>query len=148
MCHADIIVFYSLKFNPKLQTQTKRVYYEKGKHPIKKIDKMYLLFKEESRVYKKGRMPSQTRVITRKRLNEIKELLQDKVRDDVNVDEILSEIAKIFNYDPTLSAYDEKRNEIMKAYRNRKKEEGISTYVTSGGKAAYERKKQMSTPSQ
>lgn len=84
---------------------------------------------------------SQTRVITRKRLDEIGELLKTHLKSEDELEGVLKGIASIFNFDPTKSTYDENRRRVTQEYRDRKKAEGITTYITSGGKVAYQKRK-------
>ena len=59
--------------------------------------------------------------------------------------QILDILKKVFDFDPNVSTY----NEIVKASidknRQKMKEHGISTYVSSGSKASYYKKKQKDT---
>lgn len=44
-------------------------------------------------------------------------------------------------FDPTANTYNEKVAASIKKYREKKKAEGISTYVSSGSKKSYEKRK-------
>lgn len=55
---------------------------------------------------------------------------------------VMSIIRDTFKFHPDASIYSEKAKQQTQAFRQRRKEQGISTYVSSGKKASYERKKQ------
>ena len=55
---------------------------------------------------------------------------------------ILEMLKSIMKFDPTISTYSENMRICSEKRRNKLKEEGISTYISSGCKAAYYKKKE------
>ena len=81
--------------------------------------------------------------MSKKRYEEITKLLRDELQDS-QVERILKKFCEIMKYDPEAKTihkkpcvYDEKQAANIKNYRQRKLEEGISTYITSGTKKYY-----------
>jgi hypothetical protein len=62
-------------------------------------------------------------------------------------DKFLKELCEVLSFDPDKSSYNEAQKECIKKYRDRKKLEGISTYISSGNKKCYEKKKALKTNS-
>ena len=58
-------------------------------------------------------------------------------------DKFLKELCEVLSFDPNKSSYSEAQKESIKNYRERKKLQGISTYVSSGNKKCYEKKKAL-----
>lgn len=62
-----------------------------------------------------------------------------------NGEDVIRLFQSIFDFDPSKPITDKKYSpkvaEYIKSYRQRKKDEGISTYVSSGVKSAYHKKK-------
>lgn len=77
--------------------------------------------------------------MTRKRFYEIKARLEHETELDVAT--VMNAIQDVLNFDPDASLYNQKRMEQNKAYRERKKAEGISTYLSTGAKNYYYRQK-------
>ena len=79
------------------------------------------------------------RTFSKSRYFEIEKLMNDTFPDQSR--QILDILKKVFDFDPNVSTY----NEIVKASidknRQKMKEHGISTYVSSGSKASYYKKK-------
>lgn len=72
-------------------------------------------------------------------------MLHAEIHDDQHVNSILEKFCEIMQFDPEASqykAYTKNMEKARKAYVERKKEEGISTYISTGRKAHYYRKKQ------
>lgn len=87
-----------------------------------------------------------TSVMSKKRYHEIEEALRVAIPDPVQHAEIMSRICEIMKYDPTKSMYTPEVKERSMKWRRKKAEElGVTTYVTSGMKAYYERSKEVKT---
>ena len=56
---------------------------------------------------------------------------------------VLQKICEVLSFDPNKSSYSEAQKECIQKYRERKKLQGISTYVSSGNKKCYEKKKAL-----
>jgi hypothetical protein len=79
--------------------------------------------------------------MSKKRYDEITKLLKAELDDEERVEGILKGFCEIMKYDPEAKTvhkkpcvYDEKQAANIRNYRQRKLEEGISTYITSGTK--------------
>jgi hypothetical protein len=70
------------------------------------------------------------------------ELLKSKVTDVEMLTMVLDTFKEAFVFDPEKSSYDCHKAQQIKAYRGRKKAEGISTYISSGVKGSYYKRKQ------
>jgi len=57
-------------------------------------------------------------------------------------EKVLSTLCKVLQCDPSLSTYDSDAADSIRMYRARKKEQGISTYVSSGMKNMYEKQRE------
>ena len=55
----------------------------------------------------------------------------------------LNAFKTLMNFDPEISIYNEQIKKTIMERRHRLKEQGISTYISSGQKAFYERKKAL-----
>ena len=60
-----------------------------------------------------------------------------------HVDELMETIRRVMKFDPSQNTYDEKQGQRIKSLRDRKKAEGVSTYVSTGQKQMYWRKKEL-----
>ena len=77
-----------------------------------------------------------------RRYKDICALIQRTTSDPEEAQQILAEFHTIMNLtEEKINSYHENLAESVKRYRNRKKEQGISTYITSGRKQQYEREK-------
>lgn len=76
---------------------------------------------------------------TKKRYNELMDFVRSRTTSDT-AEEIDAKIKALFDFDPNKSTYDKDKK---KAYKEKKKAEGISTYITSGAKTAYYRNKEL-----
>ena len=56
---------------------------------------------------------------------------------------ILDIIKEVFDFDPNASTYNENIKASIDKRRQKLKEQGISTYISSGSKASYYKKKQL-----
>lgn len=77
---------------------------------------------------------------SKKRYHEIETKIEAKYATDMASD-IMSIIRDVLKFDPETSTYDEDNARKIKEYRAKKKAEGISTYISSGMKASYEKRK-------
>lgn len=80
--------------------------------------------------------------MSKKRYQEYADLVFDKIQDQVVAEELLKGLCDIMKFDPDkkhdkTGRYNEKQAKWIKEYRERKKENGISTYITSGAKSYY-----------
>ena len=82
--------------------------------------------------------------INKKRYAEIYNQVCSKV-DSPTALEIMDIIKEVLQFDPLATTYNEKAAQKIKEYRERKKAEGISTYISSGTKASYHKNKCVST---
>lgn len=64
-------------------------------------------------------------------------------RGEEEASQILNRLCTILNFDPNMSSYSVEKREKTYEYRNKLKEQGISTYVSSGVKKIYEKKKKI-----
>lgn len=91
--------------------------------------------------------PKSIGTLTKIKYNQICDVLKENVSDVNAVELITMQIREILNFDPEAKAeykgYTKKHGEYIKAYRERKKQEGISTYVSSGRKKQYDTMKQQ-----
>lgn len=91
--------------------------------------------------------------MSKKRYHEYASLVLKTVDDPQVAEALLAGLREILKFDPTLklestsksTPYDEKHAQRIKNYRQRLKEKGISTYISSGAKAHYHAKKQSAT---
>ena len=81
-----------------------------------------------------------SRTLSKKKYEELVRALYEKHDKDV-ADSMLSIFREVFKFDPYMSTYTEENAKRIKEYRQRKKEEGISTYVSSGLKKFREKQK-------
>ena len=76
--------------------------------------------------------------MTKKRYYEIQKRLEDEMKlSSDTVLQVMTVIKDVLNFDPNVTLYDERSKQRLKEYREKKKQEGISTYITSGTKAYY-----------
>lgn len=78
--------------------------------------------------------------MTKKRFAEFTSFVTDCYGEET-ASTIAKKLQEILNFDPNAPMYNQKRMEQTKAYRERKKAEGISTYLSTGAKAYYYRQK-------
>lgn len=82
-------------------------------------------------------------VLSKKRFNEIVELLEKRYGRD-GLDDVIKDFCDIMKFDPSGSRYTpELGKKMIESRRKRAELLGVSTYVTGGGKKAYEKKKKM-----
>ena len=86
--------------------------------------------------------PKGKALMSKKRFYELQESLNNEYSPQ-DVSKILDMVCKTLNFDPTANTYTATQGEHTRAYRNKKKEEGISTYITSGRKAYVEKQKAL-----
>lgn len=79
-------------------------------------------------------------IISKTRYYEFRDRLIKKCDKDV-AEELLESFKEIFKFDPNISLYTEKAKEAILERRRKLKEQGISTYESSGAKLYYHRKK-------
>jgi hypothetical protein len=86
---------------------------------------------------------STTSSMSKRRYKEIGDKLRDLIGDEGKYEEAMRSIREIMNYDPEKTIkYTAETGRRIKEYRERKKEQGISTYVSSGAKAYYHKHKE------
>lgn len=66
--------------------------------------------------------------------------------EDETVSKIMERIRFVMQFDPDRSTYTKEQAAKIKAYRSRMKEQGVSTYVTSGRKKYLENVKHAARP--
>jgi len=93
---------------------------------------------EETKTYKSSVTLSKVKYA------DLERSLRDKYDEEL-VEGFLQVMRETLQFDPSMSSYDTKRSQQIREYRARKKAEGVSTYVTSGMKQAYEKRKKNST---
>jgi hypothetical protein len=90
-----------------------------------------------------NKVPSAS-VLSKKRYHEIEEVLSGLIPDPNQHALAMAKICEIMKYDPTRNVYTPEVKERNAKWRRKKAEElGVTTYVTSGMKAYYERTKQV-----
>ena len=85
-----------------------------------------------------------SRTMSKKKYYEIVDALS-KIYTENEVERITGVIREVMRFDPTVTLYDEKAKESIKARRERLKSQGISTYESSGAKAYYHKNKNNKT---
>lgn len=70
-------------------------------------------------------------------------VLESKYEDKDLVADILKTLCETIHFDPNVSTYNDAQFERIKARRNRLKEQGVSTYISSGSKASYHNRKAL-----
>lgn len=81
-------------------------------------------------------------IMSKKRYMEIQKTLEEHIADDATLNTVMASIRTIMRYDPDKSAYTPEIKQRQVEWRRRKAQElGVTTYVTSGMKAHYERSK-------
>ena len=85
---------------------------------------------------KKGK---RIRTFSKSRYFEIEKKMTDSFPDQSI--QILDILKKVFDFDPNASTYNENVKACIDKNRQKMKEHGISTYVSSGSKASYYKKK-------
>lgn len=78
--------------------------------------------------------------LSQSRYNKIVEFLESNMSQ--HKDDVLCMIHNVLNYDPDDNTQKEKRRQYCKQYYERKKAEGISSYIITGQKNLYYRRKQ------
>jgi hypothetical protein len=80
-------------------------------------------------------------LMSKKRFNEIKELLINTYGIE-RLNDTLEKICEIMHFDPEASTYTPNKGKKIMANRKKRAEElGVSTYVTSGAKAFYDKQR-------
>jgi len=80
--------------------------------------------------------------LSKKRYAEIRDAYQELLEKE-QVDKCMEILCEVLKFDPNGKTYTKERGAYLKAYRDKLKEEGISTYVSSGMKAAYHKRKEL-----
>lgn len=86
---------------------------------------------------------SSASTLSKKRYEEFGKGLLEILDDQEKVESALKLLRDIMKFDPEACTYTPEQAKKIKAYREKKKEEGISVYVSSGCKASYEKKKML-----
>jgi hypothetical protein len=84
-----------------------------------------------------------TRSFSKKKYYEMEQEIEKRYGEE-ETQEIMRIFCEVLKFDPNQTVYTERMKECIKARRERLKAEGISTYVSCGAKAYYERKKALS----
>ncbi len=79
-----------------------------------------------------------TRTLSKKKYYELEEQLKNDFNEE-QVETIMSKLRAVLHFDPNISVYTEKMKDSIYRRREMLKEAGVSTYVSSGTKAFYER---------
>lgn len=82
--------------------------------------------------------------LTKQKYQELCQVLESTVNNKECIQQLLLALKQVLDFDPDASTYTKEQAERIKAYRNKKKEEGVSTYVSSGAKSAYHKRKVLS----
>ena len=80
-------------------------------------------------------------LLTKGRYKELCNALTERFGNTEQVEAFLSTLKEVLKYDPSISAYTKEKADSIRAYRAKKKEEGVSTYVSSGVKACRDKKR-------
>lgn len=87
-------------------------------------------------------------MLSKTRYKQISDLVMNIVQNDKTIaDAFMVQFCQIMNYDPTASTYTPERKEAKKRYLEKKKQQGISTYVADGHKSVYWKKKAQDSSS-
>ena len=85
-------------------------------------------------------------MLTKKRYNDLKNILTDIYGSDNILEEALAKFCDIMRFDPDASTYNkEKKEQITRSIKKRAEELGVSMYVTGGSKASYQKKRGITT---
>ncbi len=81
-------------------------------------------------------------VMSKTRFAQIERAVKECINNEDVSQQLIDKIKDIMKFDPEMKrpshgTYDDKKYNQIKEYRERKKTEGISTYVSSGRKASY-----------
>lgn len=79
--------------------------------------------------------------VTKVKWNKIMKILDDHIDDKEDLEIVLTEILNVLKFDPNKNTYTPEVAKKIKDYRDKMKLAGVSTYVTSGVKTAYHKKK-------
>lgn len=82
-----------------------------------------------------------TRTMTKGKYAELERVLKESIPDQGHVETMLKCLRETLKFDPDVSTYDETKSKNIRAYRERMKAQGVSSYVYSGAKASYDKKK-------
>jgi hypothetical protein len=83
--------------------------------------------------------------MSKKRWDLFKEQLDETTNDEELKDKIKHLLCEVLKFNPNESSYTEAQAKRIKEYRERRKQEGISVYVSSGNKARYDKQKLLKT---
>lgn len=85
--------------------------------------------------------------LSKKRYIDLQNEFYKLVNNHEIVDALMEKVREVMNYDPNKPTYTQEQADKIKDYRRRMKEEkGVSSYISSGAKAAYYKKKQALNP--
>lgn len=79
--------------------------------------------------------------LSKKRWETFKERLDAIVDNAEQKEKIGQLLCEVLKFDPNETSYTEAQAKRIKEYRERRKQEGISVYVSSGNKTRYEKQK-------
>ena len=77
--------------------------------------------------------------LNKTRNEQIKQVLMSTLEDREQIQKILDALHAIFSFDPNANTYNPKAYDYIKRYRQKKLDEGVSMYESSGKKAWYEK---------
>jgi hypothetical protein len=79
--------------------------------------------------------------LTKQRYYAVDKMVKEALGDDAKYEEFMIKFRDLFKFDPEKNSTVPKYAEKIKMKREQLKAEGISTYISSGGKKNYEKKK-------
>ena len=85
-----------------------------------------------------------SRTLTKKKYTEIHDAIVNDFDIDV-ADKIMNIIKEVMKFDVNVNTYTEVQSQRIQKYRDKMKDQGVSTYVSSGRKAALKNKKLQQT---
>ena len=83
-----------------------------------------------------------SRTISKKKYYELEKIYNEMFPEE-QAKQVMDALKLALNFDPEISMYNEQMKKTIMERRHRLREQGISTYVSSGQKAFYERKKTL-----
>lgn len=78
--------------------------------------------------------------ISKIKFKELKEAFVEE-RGEEEAVKILDKLCSVLHFDPNVSSYNEENKQKTREYRKKLKDQGISTYISSGAKKYYDKKK-------
>lgn len=81
--------------------------------------------------------------MSKKKYYELCAMLDNLIQDKQQIETMLGALRTVLEFDPDVNTYNSQQAEKIKEYRKKKKDEGISTYISSGSKTTYYRQKAL-----